>query len=78
MGDILLLADTIEELVVAVGHDHMHTNEVVNGTEATGRDVTLWQHSALAMCQFHHFSTEQNAPCTGQARSPPREADPGA
>lgn len=48
VGDVLLLADTIEELVVAVGHDHMHTNEVVNGTEATGRDVSLWQQFSVS------------------------------
>lgn len=41
-----MLTDTVEQLVVAVGHDHMHSDEVVDGAEATGRDVTLLSREA--------------------------------
>jgi hypothetical protein len=36
-----LLADTVEVLVKTVGHDHVHADHVVEGLEATGRDVPL-------------------------------------
>lgn len=39
--DILLFANTMEKLVVAVRHDEMHSDEVVDGPETAGRDVTL-------------------------------------
>jgi len=39
--DVLLLTDTVEQLVVTVGHDHVHTEQVVHGPEAAGREVTL-------------------------------------
>lgn len=58
--DVLLFADTIEELIVAVGHNHMHTNEVVNGTEATSREVTLWQYSALTMVNPNTFNRNKH------------------
>lgn len=41
-GELVLFADTVEELVVAVGHEEVHSNEVVDGSEAAGREVTLW------------------------------------
>jgi hypothetical protein len=41
-GELVLFANTIEELVVAVGHEEVHSNEVVDGTEAAGREVALW------------------------------------
>lgn len=40
--NVLLFTDTVEELVVSVAHDQVHTDQVVDGAEATGRDVALY------------------------------------
>lgn len=42
LRDVLLFPDTMKELVVPVGHNQVHTKEVVNGTEAAGWEVTLY------------------------------------
>lgn len=39
--DVLLLTNTVEQLVVTVGHDHVHSDQVVHGPEATGGHVAL-------------------------------------
>lgn len=41
LGNVLLFTNTVEELVETVGHDEVHADDVVDGAEATGRDVTL-------------------------------------
>lgn len=46
--DVLLLTDTVEQLVVAVGHDHVHTDQVVDGAETTSREVTLYHSEAVS------------------------------
>lgn len=47
-GELVLFADTVEELVVAVGHEEVHSNEVVDGSEAAGREVTLVLYRRIA------------------------------
>ena len=52
MGNALSFPGTVEELVEAVGHHEVHTDEVVDGSEASNRDVTLafaWSWSAFMM-----------------------------
>lgn len=48
VGNVLLLTNTVEQLVVTVGHDHVHTDQIVHGSEAPGRHVTL-----------HHSESQQ-------------------
>jgi hypothetical protein len=76
----VLFADTVEELVVAVGHEEVHSNEVVNGSEAAGREVAL--RFGLVRCVNWVFALGNFAigdlPCTGQAHSPPMGAYPEA
>lgn len=43
VGNVLLLTNTVKQLVVTVGHDHVHTDQVVHGPEAAGRHVALHQ-----------------------------------
>ena len=40
-SDVLHLAHTVEELVVTVGHNEVHADEVVDGAESTGGDIAL-------------------------------------
>lgn len=42
----------MEELVVSVGHEKVHANEVGNGSETTGGDVALLI-ELLVSTQFH-------------------------
>lgn len=49
---VLLFPNTVEELVVSVGHEKVHANEVGNGSETTGGDVTLLI-GLLVSTQFH-------------------------
>jgi hypothetical protein len=39
--NILLLTDSVEEFIEAIGHNHMHPNEVINGSEAARREIPL-------------------------------------
>lgn len=39
--DALSFPDTEEKLVESIGHHSMHSNEVVDGAEASSGDVTL-------------------------------------
>lgn len=51
--DVLLFTNTVEELVVSVTHDQVHTDKVVDGAEATGRDVALYMRAdslAIGSC----------------------------
>lgn len=60
LRNVLLLTDTVEQLVVAVGHDHMHSDEVVDGPEATGRDVTLLSREAQVSPPWIKTSMKQH------------------
>lgn len=53
--DILLFTDTVEELVVSVAHDQVHTDQVVDGAEATGRDVALYNSISHWPCFARSF-----------------------
>jgi hypothetical protein len=44
--NVPLLANTVEVLVEAVGHDHVHADHIVKGLEATGRNVPLEMESS--------------------------------
>lgn len=52
MGDALSFPNAVEELVEAVGHDEMHSDEIVDRSEAANRDIALevWQ----AKVSLHH------------------------
>jgi hypothetical protein len=40
-SDSLLFPDAVEELVKSIGHHHVHTDEIVDGSEAAHREVPL-------------------------------------
>lgn len=86
--DVLLFPNTVEELVVPVGHDQVHTQQVVNGTETACWEVTLYSSCispqvrsinsnspSTSPGQFQPRAHKTHVPYTGRARSPPRAAD---
>lgn len=49
-GNVLLLTNTVEQLVVTVGHDHVHSDQVVHGPEAASRHVALHRRDKSTDC----------------------------